>query len=121
MNHIEQKFDFAQVLLRILQIKKIFDPRKTTSPDIIDDSYVATTRSYGIVLQNKIKQWNIQKDTLENNIYKAYNLVWGQFLYRLKSKLIVFNDYATIHKYFNIFQLMKHTRTIIFKHTEQDY
>ena len=45
-----------------------------------------------------------QKETLENNIYKAYALVWGQFSYGLKSKLDIFNDYATTHKCFNVFE-----------------
>ena len=68
-----------------------------------------------IIRQNEINQWVSQKETLENNINKEYNLVWGQYSDGLKYKLDNLNDYATIQKYFNIFELIKHIKTIILK------
>ena len=62
-----------------------------------------------------------QKDKPENNIYKAYTLVWVKLSYGLISKLESLNDYASIQKYFTIFESMKHIKVIIFKHEEQEY
>ena len=54
-----------------------------------------------------------QKETLDNRNYRAYTLFWVQYSYGIKPKLESFNVYAKIHKYLNIFELMKHTKTII--------
>ena len=103
MNHIGKKFNFNQDILRSLDAKKIIDLEKPTPPNALYDPEVVTPLSEEIVRQNEINRWTSRKDTLEKNIYKAYTLVWGQYSDGRKSKLEILNEYAIIHKDFNIF------------------
>ena len=87
---------------------------KPTLTNVIVDTKVVTQRPEEIISQNDTNGCMCQNNTLQNNIYKAYILVWGQCSDGLKYKIESLNVYAKTYKYFNTFKLSKHIKLLFY-------
>jgi hypothetical protein len=72
--------------------------------------------------EDQLKRWNQRMDTLEENISKLYNLVWGQCSDALRAKIESQPEFARIRDYpMEGIELLKLIKTISFKFEPQVY
>jgi hypothetical protein len=72
--------------------------------------------------EGQLKRWNQRMDTLEENISKLYNLVWGQCSDALQAKIESQPEFARIRDYpMEGIELLKLIKTVSFKFEPQVY